>query len=383
MNKKQSTTTLTTLADGQGKPLAIEKQESSPQGRTHASEKGARRFWLFLLVLGLVLLLSIVLGIGLGATSIPPDQVIASLLYHLSGGNVAPPQDLISDAIIWEIRAPRVLMGAIVGAALGVIGCVIQALVRNPLADPFLLGISSGASLGAVIVIIAGTTLLGIYTLPVGAFLGALLALVVVFLLAQRAGNLSPMRLVLVGVCISYVFSGATSFLIFRASRDSASSALFWLLGSLGEASWGSLTIPAIVLCVGLFLLTLQARALNTLLMGDEGATSLGIDVTRLRRYLLVVTALLTGVIVAISGGIGFVGLMIPHIVRMLVGSDHRRLLPLTALVGGIFLIWADVLARTLAPPSELPLGVVTSMIGAPFFLWLMQRSQHAFGGKA
>jgi iron complex transport system permease protein len=117
--------------------------------------------------------------------------------------------------------------------------------------------------------------------------------------------------------------------------------------------------------------------------MGDEGATSLGIDVTRLRRYLLVVTALLTGVIVAISGGIGFVGLMIPHIVRMLVGSDHRRLLPLTALVGGIFLIWADVLARTLAPPSELPLGVVTSMIGAPFFLWLMQRSQHAFGGKA
>lgn len=202
------------------------------------------------------------------------------------------------------------------------------------------------------------------------------------FVLAHQGGRLWPLRLILSGVAVSYVFSAVTNFIVFRADdAEQVRSAQFWMLGGLGGASWEQLKVTALVLFGGMIFLVLQARSLNSLLMGDQTATTLGVDTSRLRRMLLVLTALVTGVMVAVSGGIGFVGLMVPHMVRLMVGSDHRRMLPLTLVLGAIFLVWADVAARSVVAPAELPIGVVTSLIGGPFFIWLMSRQSRSLQG--
>lgn len=333
------------------------------------------RFWAWLALLTILLFVSITLAVVIGPVPIPARQVwrIAfSELFNRPAGDWSQAQF----NIVWLIRFPRVLLAVFVGAGLAVVGMSMQAMVRNALADPYLLGLSSGASVGAVAVLAFGAlAFAGVYAVSVGAFSGALLTFLLVFLLARRRGRLTPFRLVLSGVAVAYFFSGLTSFItLTSANRELARAVLTWLLGSLAGTDWLDLTLPAAVLAIGAFYLVLQARSLNALILGDETAVTLGVDTGQVRRHLFLVVSLITGVMVAVSGAIGFIGLMVPHLVRLLVGIDHRRALPIAALVGSIFLIWVDVLARTAFDPVELPVGVITSLLGGPFFLWLMRQ---------
>lgn len=324
-----------------------------------------------LVALALALAGSIIVATTIGPVAIPPFEVWRIIMAHIAGDPSG--SSLADDNIVWLIRLPRVLLAVVVGAGLAVVGTAMQAAVRNPLADPYVLGLSSGASVGAVSVILCGVTLFGTYSLSIAAFLGALVSFALVFVLAQHGGRMAATRLILAGVSITYIGSAITSFLIFRAQNgEQVQSVLFWLEGSLAGAEWSYLTLPASVVLAGTLCLLLLARPMNALLAGDEEASTLGVDPNRFRKLLVVLAALLTGTMVAVSGGIGFVGLMLPHIIRLLVGSDHRRVLPVASLGGAIFLVWVDVLARVVVAPEELPVGIITSAIGAPFFLFLL-----------
>ena len=323
--------------------------------------------WGGLLVGGLVV--SITIAITLGPAEISAGEVWASVLHHLGIGE--SPLSPLRDGIVWQLRMPRVLTAAAVGAGLAIAGAVMQALTRNSLADPYLLGLSSGASLGAVSVILLGVTVL----LPLAAFGGALIALVLTLLIASAAGALTPSRTVLAGVAVSSLGAALTSFLIFwTAKGDSYREILNWLLGSLAGAGWSAVAISfGAIALVGIPIM-IAGRSLDAFAFGDTAAAALGISVSGTRWMLLVATALLTGAMVSVSGSIGFVGLVLPHAVRLVVGSRHRVLLPLSALVGAIFLIWSDTLARTLFDPRELPVGIITAVIGAPLFVLLLTR---------
>lgn len=350
-----------------------------------AQPRAASRLGFGALLLGLtaLLLLSVTLAVMIGPVPIAPGLVWRVALHQVVPGLVMPDWAPFQQNIVWAIRFPRVLLGGLVGAGLAVVGVTMQALVRNPLADPYLLGVSSGASLGAVTVILLGLSWFGSVSLSVAAFFGAMLAFGAVFVLAQQGGRLATGRLILSGVAVAYVFAALTNVLIYSADDGEAvQSVIFWMLGSLGGARWDYLGLPALALTLGTFYLTLQARSLNALSVGEETAATLGVDTSRFRRQSFALTALLTGTLVAVSGGIGFVGLMLPHILRLLVGADHRRLLPVAALAGAIFLIWVDVLARVVVAPQELPIGIITALLGAPFFIWLMRRSGDALGGR-
>lgn len=331
---------------------------------------------MLLALMAAALLVTMVLATAIGPVPIPMARVWRITLSRLIPGLGGHDWTTAQEQIVWQVRLPRVLLAVVVGAGLSVVGTTLQALVRNPLADPYVLGITSGASVGAVTVLLLGWSAFGIYSLSASAFLGALGAFALVFFMAQKGGHLAPMRLILAGVALSYVLSAVTSFLIFWSDTDGikARSVLFWLLGGLGGARWAYLSLPAVAVTTGTVLLGLQARRLNALVMGEETATSLGISVDRFRRQLFVACSLLTAVMVAVAGGIGFVGLMMPHVCRLLVGADHRRVLPVAVLGGAIFMVWADVAARTLLAPEELPIGIITALVGGPFFLWLIRR---------
>lgn len=331
-----------------------------------------------LLLLGAALAASAVAGLALGPVRIAPGRVLDLVLAGpgARGGAFA--------SIVWDVRMPRVLLGAVVGAGLAVAGAVLQALVRNQLADPFLLGASSGASAGAVLVIVFGTAAvggLGGAGVSLAAFAGSMAALVTVYALARRGGTMTTGRLILAGVAVQYVLSALTSLvLVLSASPDQVRSVLFWTLGGLGGARWSELALPAAALFVGTGVLVTLARPLDLLLAGEEGAHTLGLDTGRFRAAAFVLTSLVIGVLVASSGAIGFVGLMVPHAARMVVGAGHRALLPVAALGGAVFLTLADLLARTAAAPEEIPVGVVTALVGGPFFLWMLRRSGRGEG---
>lgn len=321
-------------------------------------------------VLWLLLLASLTIAVTLGPADISPTEVWATILHHV-GLVPESPVSRLRDAIVWELRLPRVVSALAVGAGLSLAGAVMQALTRNPLADPYLLGLSSGAALGAVTMVVLGAALL----VPIGAFLGALGALVLALIVALLLGGATPVRAILSGIAISALASAATSFVIFwSATGDSYREILSWLMGSLSGASWldAGLVLTALVICAPLMLFS--ARGLDAFAFGEASAASLGVDVARLRWTLLGAAALLTGIMVAIGGAIGFVGLVVPHAVRLAVGSRHRRLLPLSMLVGAIFMLWADTLARSLFDPRELPVGIVTALVGAPAFLLVLMR---------
>lgn len=328
---------------------------------------------LMVVVLISILLFSVTLSISNGPVQIPLGDVWRIAAFKV-GLIEQGDWSAAHENIVWLIRMPRTLLAIFVGGGLAVVGVTMQALVRNPLADPYLLGISSGAAVGAVFAIGLGLfAFAGIYAVSLAAFLGAMLAFVLVFTLAQQQGRVTPQRLILAGLAISYVFSGITSFVTLTSdNRDLAEQLLAWLLGSLARADWIDLTLPAFALLIGTAFLLTQSRSLNSLAMGDETAMTLGIELHQFRRVLFVVASLITGIMVAVSGAIGFVGLMIPHMVRLVIGVDHRRVLPISLLVGSIFLIWVDLLARTAFAPRELPVGVLTALLGGPFFLWLM-----------
>ncbi|AYV31421.1 FecCD family ABC transporter permease [Streptomyces goshikiensis] len=328
------------------------------------------------LLLAAALAACAVAGLALGPVRIPPGQVLDTVLD-------GPGRPGAFASIVWDVRMPRVLLGAVVGAGLAVAGTVLQALVRNQLADPFLLGASSGASAGAVAVIVlgAGAGVLGGIGVPLAAFAGSMGALVAVYALARRGGTMTTGRLILAGVAVQYVLSALTSLvLVLAAHPDQMRSVLFWTLGGLGGARWDELALPAVALLLGTGLLIALARPLDLLLAGEEGARTLGLDTGRFRAVVFVLTSLVIGVLVAYSGAIGFVGLMVPHAARMVVGAGHRALLPVAALGGAVFLSLADLLARTAAAPEEIPVGVVTALVGGPFFLWMLRRSTRTEG---
>jgi iron complex transport system permease protein len=286
----------------------------------------------------------------------------------------------LQDQAVWQFRLPRTLLAGIAGAGLALAGALMQALVRNPLAEPYLLGVSAGAGVGAVAVITLGATAVGL-TLSGAAFAGALGAAVAVYLLARQGGVVAPTRLILSGVALGSLLSAVTSYLTITTEAQNVFSILFFLLGSVAAATWAQLAVPAAALGIVFAFALLRSRALNALQVGDETATALGVDVNRFRSQLLVACALLTGAVVAVSGGIGFVGLVIPHVSRIAVGADHRRMLPVAVLGGAVFLMAADLAARTVAAPTEIPIGIVTAVVGAPFFLWLMRRGRASGAG--
>ncbi|WP_410524858.1 FecCD family ABC transporter permease [Pseudomonas sp. DTU_2021_1001937_2_SI_NGA_ILE_001] len=332
------------------------------------------------LVIGLLALLALscVLALGFGSAQIPSSQVGDILLSKLGLTNAgAWPSS--QEAIVWQLRAPRVLLGALVGAGLAMIGAALQAVTRNPLADPHLLGVSSGAALGAVLVIMYLGHFAGTLSLPLAAFAGALGSMLLVLDLArprQRQDEARPQgeRLLLAGVAVSFVLMALVNLLLYVGDPHAASSVMFWMLGGLGQASWNLLPLPALGVLAALLVLLVLARPLDALLCGEHTAASLGVDTRRLRWQVFVCCSLLTGVLVSLAGAIGFVGLMLPHLARWLVGSEHRRLIPVCALLGALFLVWVDVAARSLIAPQDLPIGIATAALGGLFFIGMLRR---------
>lgn len=316
------------------------------------------------------------IAVSLGAVSIPVAKSWSILWRHLWSGEAIPGGMDRDSAIILELRVPRVLCGAMVGAALAISGAVLQALLRNPLADPYVLGISSGAALGAVLAILfgLGSVVLGSYAIPGAAFAGALLTLLFVYFLARVQGRVPAQTMLLAGFIVSAFFLAIIMFLISVTSDERLFSVTFWLMGNLEYMASQSQGGIFLYLLLGSGVLFSLAKDLNLMALGEETASELGVEVERVKKIAFVFASLITGAVVSVSGLIGFVGLVVPHLVRMLWGPDHRFLLPASALAGAILLVSADLLARILLAPSEIPVGVITALGGAPFFVYLLRR---------
>ncbi|NAT25503.1 FecCD family ABC transporter permease [Pseudomonas syringae] len=333
------------------------------------------RYTGLLVTLTLVLLMSCLACITFGAAPVPLSRVMDILMFKLFGASENPPLWTAGqETIVWLIRTPRVLLGVLAGAGLALIGSVLQAATRNPLADPHLLGATSGATLGAVIVVMHVGEVAGLLTLPLAAFAGSLVSLCLVLWLASHKGRLDSQRLLLGGVAVSFVMMAIANLSLFLGDHRASASVLFWMLGGLGLARWELLTVPLITVMSGWILLQGLGRSLNALMGGDQTATSLGLQVRNVRLLVFLIASLMTGVLVALCGSIGFVGLMVPHIARRLVGSEHRRLLPVATLLGALLMIWVDVISRTLIAPEDLPIGIATALLGGVFFIFMMKR---------
>lgn len=338
-------------------------------------------------ILIVVLLCSVVLGVGLGPVRIPFTDVWKIIFHNLLGfvgaGDVVSLEGIRESTgnIVWFLRLPRVILGGLVGASLTLAGVGMQAFTKNPLADPYVLGISSGASLGAVLVMVAGLQLPFVgAAIPFGAFFGALISMILVYALASTGNTVTPVRLILVGVAVSAMFSAFTNYIVYTSPDDaSVREATFWMLGGFGSAKWSDIPILAVLILPAFFIMMYFSKSLNAMLMGDHSAIILGVDLNLVRRMLIVVTALLTAASVAVSGCIGFVGLVIPHLVRSVAGADHKKLLPVSVLSGAIFMIWVDVGARMIHPPTEIPVGILTAFLGAPLFLWMVKVRRYEF----
>ena len=325
-------------------------------------------------VLAAALVVAIGFAVSAGATAIPLDAVWKIAGNRLVPGLFEADWSSARERIVWDLRLPRALLAVLTGAGLALSGAALQATTRNVLADPFLLGVSAGAALGAVAVISHLGDFAGLYSLPLMAFLGGILSLCLLLGALGRDGGSTPERVILAGVAISFLLMAGTNLLIFLGDQRAAHSVVFWMLGGLGRARWDQLWVPACVIAAGgLWLLAIAPR-LNAMMMGEEAAYALGVPAARLRLAVLVVTALMTSVLVAITGAIGFVGLVVPHILRAWIGGDNRRLLPLCALGGALFMVLVDIAARTAVAPQEMPIGVVTGGLGGAYFTWLMAR---------
>lgn len=323
-----------------------------------------------LAVLTAALFASLVAGMAFGAVRLSPSEVVGAIWRGITGESSG-----MTDALVIGVRLPRVLLAALVGACLASAGAIYQAMFRNPLADPYILGVSSGAGLGAVLALTATATATGLrYGLvPMAAFVGALLTMLLVTRLASWKGRLDTASLLLAGVAISYTLAALTSFVQVFA-REQMASVVFWMMGGLGAASWPYIAMIAPMAAVGALFTLSFTRELNLMLLGDERAGQLGLPVARFTLFALAVASLLTAAAVAVAGLIGFIGLMVPHMIRITVGPDHRTLVPASLLGGAATLVVADLLARVVLAPVEIPVGVVTALIGGPFFVWLLLR---------
>lgn len=322
-----------------------------------------------------LLFLTAVLCAGIGSVKIPPGDILASVFAKITGS-----EEVLASShavILYSIRLPRVLLSLVTGAALSMAGMTLQGLFRNPLADPYIIGISSGAAFGAAVAIATGIgqAVFGSALISVFAFAGSLLALALVTGLSRSGRRLRQSRVLLAGIAVGQLFAAGLSVLmVFYA--NALERIVYWTMGSLAGNSLRTVLFCLAVVLAGYAVLFLHRREMNLLLLGDDTAKSMGVHTERVKRVLLVTASLMTAVLVSFTGVIGFVGLMIPHVARLLTGSDHRTLLPLSALWGAVFLCVSDTLARTLVSPLEIPIGVITALFGAPFFLWLLTRSE-------
>nr|WP_317332320.1 iron ABC transporter permease [uncultured Romboutsia sp.] len=348
------------------------------------SHKRGFSFWAIFLIV--VLIATIIGAIAIGSTYIEPGVVYKVLINKLSNQNIFDSTwNMMFDNIIWEIRIPRVLLGGICGAGLALCGVLMQCVTKNPIAEPYILGISSGASCGAVaIIVFGGMSSLGITSITGGAFIGSIVSGILVFAIGTQMGRTtSTTRLVLSGMAISIIFSALTNLLIYFAKNSNqAKNALFWTIGSLGGAKWDVLLIPFIALVIVIIVSFIMSKSLDIIILGDDSAVILGINVKLVKSVILILSTLLTSTLVAITGAIGFIGLVVPHVCRTIAGSDHKKLIILSSLVGSIFLILSDIVARVILPPIEIPIGIITSLVGGPFFLYLISKKNYSFGGN-
>ncbi len=333
----------------------------------------------WLSVISGIILLSLLIVLAcltFGAQPIGMGVVMQTLVAGVRDGQAGIESAGVPGVIVWQVRLPRILLAFLVGGSLAGVGVALQALLRNPLAEPFVLGISSGAAFGATLAMLlgVGSTFLGVSTLPLWAFAGGLLAIMVVYRISVAYRMLSVHTLLLAGVILNALFSALIMFAISIADPTQAFKMMLWLMGTLTVPEFWTLLTLLVYLTCGFLILFWLARPLNILTLGDESARSLGVEVDRIKRLVFVTSALVTGAVVSIAGLIGFVGMVVPHAIRMIVGADHRLLLPVAALVGGAFLTVADTVARTALAPTELPVGVVTALIGGPIFIYLLVR---------
>lgn len=333
---------------------------------------GRSRTVLVLAGLAVALVLAIIAGVAFGAVPISPGEVVSAIAHALGGG-----ERTLADAVVLDLRLPRVLLAALVGAALALAGVLYQALFRNPLADPYILGVSSGAGLGATVAMMAlGTSyMMRAIGVPLGAFAGAGLTMLLVVRLASRRGRLDPTSLLLAGMAVSYILSALTSFLLVL-DREQMSSVVFWMMGGLQNRSWEHVASLGVMFAIGSIAPALYHRELDLMLLGDERAGQLGVSVERFKMLALASASLVVAGAVSVSGLIGFIGLMTPHMVRLALGPRHRLLLPASVLAGAIVLVVADLLARVVLAPVEIPVGIVTALAGGPFFLWILLRKE-------
>jgi len=327
--------------------------------------------------LGVLLVAAALSGLTSGAADLTTDDVLTVLWAFISGSDATDP---VTRAIVMEIRLPRVLLGCMVGATLAISGAVLQALFRNPLAEPGIIGVSAGAGAAAVATIVLGATFgsmgaLILYALPLAAFIGGFVATMIVVAIARVNGQTPMTTILLSGIAVAALGGAIMGLMMFISNDDQLRSITFWMLGSLGGATWTTI-LPAIAIMSTILLaMPMLMHKLNLMLLGEREAASLGLNVDRFKYTCVALVAAGVGAAVAVSGTIGFVGIVVPHLLRMVVGPDHRILLPASALGGAALLLWADVVARTLAPPAELPIGILTALLGAPFFLWLLRRA--------
>ncbi|WP_061977704.1 iron ABC transporter permease [Aureimonas sp. AU20] len=359
------------------------REASEPSAAPALAGDRSAKARLATLLLALLLAATLIVALGTGPALLSP-RAVAAILLAGPKGEVASLADTV---IVWQIRLPRVLLGALVGASLGLVGAMMQGLFRNPLADPGLIGVSSGAAFAAVAtIVLSGSVLapfaaaLGLYALPVSAFGGGLAATLLIYRVGTRAGQSSVALILLAGIALGAFAAAGTGFLVYLSNDNQLRDLTFWSLGGLGGATWAKLWAGLPMMGAALLAAPFLARGLNGIVLGEAEAYHLGIRVQRLKRLTIVIVALATGAAVAVSGTIGFVGIVVPHLLRLWFGPDHRHLLPNAALGGAVLLLVADMAARTLVAPAELPIGILTAALGAPVFLWILLRRRGLAG---
>ena len=333
--------------------------------------------------LSVALLASLVLAAGHGQLDIPANEVLGSLLHKVGLDVGTVPQHPQGENTLWQVRFPRVVMAALAGAALATAGALMQGVFGNPLAEPGVVGVSAGAAVAAATAIVFGLAFAGTWTVAVCAFVGGLVTTILVYLMSRDGGRTEVVTLVLTGIAVNAVASAGLAFLMFLGDTQAREEIVFWQLGSLNGSRWEQVAVVAPMVAVGIAAALVAAPKLDLLALGDRAARHVGVDVERLRMSVIVVVALLTAAAVAFCGIISFVGLVVPHLIRLLAGPGHRLLVPASALGGAVLLVLADLWARTLVAYADLPIGMLTALVGGPFFFWLIRRARRTAGGWA
>ncbi|MER5942726.1 iron ABC transporter permease [Streptomyces sp. NPDC001928] len=358
-------------------------EKTAPEAAADHAPPPGRHTTAWLLTAGLVLTLLVLTPVaaGIGAYPVPLGDVLASVQHRVGLGGTQ--LDRVAESVLWNVRFPRIVLALLIGASLGCAGALMQGVFGNPLAEPGVIGVSSGAAVGAVGAIALGVNFLGTWTVSAFAFVAGLATVLVVYAMSRSGGRTEVVTLILTGIAVNAFGGAVIGLFLFFADAAAIQQITFWQLGSLSQATWPKVLAVLPCAALGLAVAPLYARRLDLLALGERPARHLGVDVERLRIVLVLVIALLTAAAVSVSGIISFVGLVVPHLLRMAAGPGHRFLVPASALLGAVVLLAADLTARTVAAPAELPLGVLTALLGSPFFFWLLRRTRRRQGGWA